>query len=200
MRWSSQVQVAPVLGRTKSGNANEKQEFFSVFRCNRWPKRRGVLRRDGKLCVFSACYLAFDFSMDLHGKTPIRGKSTHLNEVFGEWWYLLNGIGILAFELFLECRGAGDDSHFYAFLSWLLMIWLLWISHGAFPKVVKKIRKSENVDDKLLAREIVRDYLSVMKMPVVYFPYMLGWVSVSILALLPLLTGDFHAYIPSFAK
>lgn len=138
--------------------------------------------------------------MDIRGRSPAKGKSTHLNEAFGEWWYVLNGIGILSFELFLECRGAAEDAHFYAFLSWLVMMWLLSLSQDAFPKIVKKIRISEHQDDKALVREITRDYLSVMKMPVTYFPYMLGWSSLSFLALLPLFTGDFDAYIPSFAK
>ena len=58
MRWSSQLQVAPVLGRAKFGYAHKKQEIFPANKCNRRPKRRRVLRRDGKRCVFSACYLS----------------------------------------------------------------------------------------------------------------------------------------------
>ncbi len=44
-------------GLLSHGDVYEKQEIFPKNGCNSRPKRRRVLRRDGKLCVFSACHL-----------------------------------------------------------------------------------------------------------------------------------------------
>lgn len=138
--------------------------------------------------------------MALPHTSPVRGPSAHLNEAFGAWWYTLNAIGLLGFELFLECRGAERDKHFYAAISFAVILWLLTVSKNAFPKVVRKLRRAASADDAHLQREVMRDYLGVIKMPFAYFPYMLGFCSLGALALWPVVASDLRLYIPEFMK
>lgn len=144
--------------------------------------------------------LAAGKSMSILKRSPISGPSVRLNEEFEEWWYVLNGIGIVAFELFLECSGNDENGYFYALLSTVLVAWLLYIAKDAFPAIVKKFRSSTSLEHKTLARQIGKDYLGVVKMPLAYFPYLLGTGCLLGYTLYPITQQAWNLYIPSFLR
>lgn len=138
--------------------------------------------------------------MTLPQDSPHRGPSRHLNEAFGAWWVTLNGIGILAFEMFLECQGSDENRHALALACSVVIGWLLYVSKRAFPRILRRLRLSLYTDDQVLEREILRDYLGVIKMPVLYLPYFIGLVSLGTLALSPVVTLSWTLWLPSFAR
>jgi len=136
--------------------------------------------------------------MSLHGPSPVSGPSQYLNGRFQTWWYVLNSIGLFGFTLLTESIGAGENRYFVAAISSAVVLWLLIIAGPLFPALVKKFRKSQDKDDKKLAREIVRDYLGVLKMPYAYFLYGAGVLGLWLYAAYPIIVNQYDLYVPKF--
>jgi len=136
--------------------------------------------------------------MALFGKSPINGPSEYLNNKFQEWWYVLNSIGLFSFTLLIGSMGCGNNRYFAAAISSAVVGWLLYIAMKFFPELVKVYRKSNDPIKKDLARRIDRDYFGVLKMPVAYLPYMVGVIGLWVYAANPLITNQYHLYVPKF--
>lgn len=138
--------------------------------------------------------------MSIDKRSPIDGPSERLNEAFQEWWYVLNGIGLVSFELLLESSGNVANGYFYALLSTLIVGWMLYISKGLFPTIVKRLRASSDPDRRALAREVAKDYLGVVVMPVAYLPYFMGTLSLVVYTLYPVTQGEWSLYLPAVLR
>lgn len=110
--------------------------------------------------------------MDFNPHPLIKKKTPLLDKQFAEWWFAVNGVGLVSFNLFLGSLGAGDYRYLCSLLSAVFVIWLAICVENRFPSFVKKLRKSKNKADKKFAKEIVNDYLPWH----VIFLYNLGFV------------------------
>jgi len=131
--------------------------------------------------------------MEIENHPPVVGKADLLDKQFADWWLFLNTWGTAAFLLFLACLGTGDHKHTSALLSSALLGWGYWAARHRFPTFISRLREDRSKDSKRLENEIFRDHF--WKKLFAYFPFLLGFTSLSSLLIWPALVGNYRAYI-----
>ena len=134
---------------------------------------------------------------------PLRSKHPVIHDQFANWWVFLNSAGIFSFLLFLACLGAGENKYFCALLSLSLMAWLMFIGRNKYPEFSTKLRtrNSKTLNDKEFNKEIWKEQLPVFKVPLIHWPYWLGYLSLTSLAASPLYpVVNLSLYIPTYIR